>query len=113
ETAVEAHLANLSRDLHRLEAAQGHALNRLEVATDERAQRMRKVLDELGVHRLVASRVARAASASGGPFVPWTRSASDPFARQVQRIRAASAAAKALEREISTIPVRRPTAGEA
>ena len=113
ETAVEAHLANLSRDLHRLEAAQGRALNQFEVVTDDRVRRMRKVLDELGVHRPIVSRAAHTASAAGGPFLPWTRPASDPFARQVQRIRSASIAAKSLERELSTIPVRRPTVGDA
>jgi murein DD-endopeptidase MepM/ murein hydrolase activator NlpD len=113
ETATEAHLANLSRDLRRFETTQSDTLNQMEVATDDRGRRMRKVLDELGVHRVTASRAAHAsAMASGGPFLPWSRPVTDPFARQIQRVRATSIAVKALEREISTIPVRRPTIGE-
>jgi len=113
-TATEVHLANLSRDLGRLETTQSRTLNQLEVEADSRGRRMRKVLDELGAHRAVASRAAHAtAMAAGGPFLPWARPATDPFARQVQRVRAASITLKALERELSTIPVRRPTAGEA
>ena len=112
-TAAEVHLANLSRDLTRLETAQSRALNQLEVEADGRRRRMRKVLDEFGAHRATAARGLHTAAAAGGPFLPWTRAAIDPFAKQVQRVRAAAIAVKALEREISTIPVRRPTAGGA
>lgn len=114
KTAAEVHLANLSRDLTGLETAQSRALNQLEVEADGRRRRMRKVLDEFGAHRATASRAAHAATmAAGGPFLPWTRPATDPFAKQVQRVRAASIAVKALARELGTIPVRRPTVGDA
>lgn len=115
-TAAEVHLANLARDLRRLETAQSRTLNAIEVAYDGRARRIRGVLDELGVHPHRAVRVAansaRTSAASGGPFLPWTRPPDDPFVRQVHRIRATKSALHALEREIEAIPVRRPTAGE-
>jgi murein DD-endopeptidase MepM/ murein hydrolase activator NlpD len=112
ETATETHLANLSRDLRRIETAQGRALNEFEAEIDGRGRRMRKVLDDLGIQPSIATK--RLAQASmGGPFLPWPRAESDAFARQVQRVRSASIVANALERELATIPVRRPTIGEA
>jgi murein DD-endopeptidase MepM/ murein hydrolase activator NlpD len=116
ETATEVRLINLGRDLRRLEAAQSFALNNLEVSYDSREQRMRKVLDDLGVKpgrdsaRFAANRGAQ--GASGGPFLPWTRPSDDPFARQIHRIRSSAMSVGALEKEIDAIPVRRPTAGE-
>jgi murein DD-endopeptidase MepM/ murein hydrolase activator NlpD len=116
ETATEVHLVNLGRDLQRLETAQSLALNELEVGYDGRKQRMRKVLDELGVQparggvRVAASSTAQAAL--GGPFQPWARPPEDPFARQLYRIRTTAVTVDALEREIDAIPLRRPTSGE-
>jgi murein DD-endopeptidase MepM/ murein hydrolase activator NlpD len=114
ETAIEVHLANLSRDLRRLETAQGRALNEIEIEVDGRGRRMRKVLDDLGIQPpLAAKRAAQASMAMGGPFLPWQKAESDAFVRQVQRVRVASTITNALERELATIPVRRPTIGEA
>jgi murein DD-endopeptidase MepM/ murein hydrolase activator NlpD len=113
ETAIETHLANLSRDLRRIETAQGRALNDLEIEVDGRGRRMRRVLDELGIQPSIATRrAAHASMATGGPFLPWQRMESDAFARQVQRVRSASVVVSSLERELATIPVRRPTVGE-
>jgi murein DD-endopeptidase MepM/ murein hydrolase activator NlpD len=113
ETATEVHLANLSRDLRRLETAQGRALNEIEIEVDGRGRRMRKVLDDLGIQpSLAARRAAQTSTAMGGPFLPWQRADSDAFVQQVQRVRSASIVANALERELATIPVRRPTIGE-
>ena len=115
ETASEVRLINLGSDLHQLEVAQSHALNELEVGYDGRQQSMRKVLDELGVQpsrhpRLAANRNAQ--TASGGPFLPWTRAPEDPFARQLHRVRTTAITVDSLEKEIDAIPVRRPTSGE-
>ncbi len=116
-TAAEVRLANLASDIRRLELAQSGALNMLEVAYDGRKRRIRKVLEEIGVHPQPTTRTAaensRASAASGGPFLPWTRPPDDPLLRQVLRIREARTALRALEREIDVLPVRRPMAAEA
>ncbi len=114
ETATEVHLANLSRDLRRLENAQSRVLNAFEIEVDDRGRRMRKVLDDLNIPRsIVSNRAAQASLAIGGPFLPWQSAESDAFVRQVQRVRFASTVVNALERELARIPVRRPTVGEA
>lgn len=112
ETAIEVRLANLGRELHRLESAQSIALNELEVAYDGRKGRVLKVLDELGIHpsrsgQLAGSQITQAAM--GGPFLPWSRPSDDPFTRQLGRVRKAAVSLEALEKEIAAIPVRRPT----
>lgn len=114
-TAVEVRVANLARELRRLEVAQSERLNGIEAEYDGRQRRMRKVLDDLGVHPNPAVRAAAAGSARaamGGPFLPWSRAPEDPFVRQLHRIRTAAAAMQSLDREIGVIPVRRPILGE-
>lgn len=114
-TPTEVRLANLASNLERLQFEQSRALNLIEEAFDLRERRMRKVFSELGlspsrgVARLAENHSS--AGASGGPFLPWTRPPADPFAQQLHRIRTAAHSIRALEREIATIPLRRPTDG--
>jgi murein DD-endopeptidase MepM/ murein hydrolase activator NlpD len=114
-TPTETQIANLTRVLARLEAEQSETLNHIEETYDLRERRIRKVFAELGLG--AASPTGRASerrsTGLGGPFVPWTRPPEDPFARQVHRIRTAAVALDTLEREIATVPVRRPTQGPA
>jgi murein DD-endopeptidase MepM/ murein hydrolase activator NlpD len=116
ETATEVHLINIGRNLHRLEAAQSLAMTEVEVGYDSRRQRMQKVLDELGIEPARSySHIpadSKTASGSGGPFLPWSRPAGDPFSQQLHRIRATATSLASLEKEIDSIPVRRPTTGE-
>jgi murein DD-endopeptidase MepM/ murein hydrolase activator NlpD len=110
-TATDVHLTNLASGLRKLEAAQINALNEIETEIDTRARRLRRVLEELSVqpHRAARSTaMASAGSATGGPYLPWTRAPEEPFARQVHRIRATVTTLKNFEREIGVIPVRRP-----
>ncbi|MEX0590511.1 MAG: M23 family metallopeptidase [Xanthobacteraceae bacterium] len=113
-TATEVRVSNLARELEQLEVAQGRALNDLEERYDGREQRMRKVFAELGLKNARGSRflAGKGEAATGGPFLPWSRPPQDPFTRQVYRIRAAARSVQALEQEIVTVPVRRPTSGE-
>jgi murein DD-endopeptidase MepM/ murein hydrolase activator NlpD len=67
-----------------------------------------QVFADLGV-KTVAGSGGR--QGSGGPFLPWMRPPEDPFARQLYRIRLSLRAVDTLQREITTVPVGRPTVG--
>jgi murein DD-endopeptidase MepM/ murein hydrolase activator NlpD len=111
ESATDVRVGAFARELAQLEAAQSRLLNRTEEIYDGRERRMRKVFADLG---LKAARSAGAAEArAGGPFLPWTRPPEDPFVRQLHRIRLSARAVEALQREIDTVPVSRPTTGAA
>jgi murein DD-endopeptidase MepM/ murein hydrolase activator NlpD len=114
-TPAEVRVANLTRALAHLEMQQSDALNQIEESYDQRERRIRKVFAELGLGTAQpAGRFAEQRTAGlGGPFLPWTRPPEDPFARQLHRIRTAALALDTLEREIGTVPVRRPTHGPA
>ncbi|MCC6948777.1 MAG: peptidoglycan DD-metalloendopeptidase family protein [Bradyrhizobiaceae bacterium] len=114
---IENQIAGLARELSLLEIEQSQALNQIEEAYDERERRIRKVFADLGVApgkpAPRSAEAVRSAAATGGPFLPWTRPAEDPFAMQLHRIRTAALAVEALERDIASVPVRRPTRGPA
>jgi hypothetical protein len=111
-STMDARIVNLGRELALLEAAQSRSLNEIEERYDAHESRLRKVLIDL--HLKTARNPAPAIQASmGGPFLPWTRVADDPFTRQLHRIRTAARSIDSLEREVVSVPVRRPTAGEA
>jgi murein DD-endopeptidase MepM/ murein hydrolase activator NlpD len=79
---------------------------------DSKAQRMRGVLAELGLH-VGKGAAADSAGAMGGPFVP-ARVPKDAiaFERQLQRISIARAQVTRLTRTLGTVPVRKPVDGE-
>jgi len=115
--AIEDQIDDLARALSRMEIEQSQALNEIEEAYDERQRRIRKVFADLGVSpgkpTTRPANAIRSAAATGGPFLPWTRPAEDPFAKQLHRIRTAALAVKALEQDIASVPIRRPTLGPA
>jgi len=114
ETASEVRIVNLARELNQLEALQSLALNEIEAQHDAREHRLRKIFADLGVKTPRNGSGLPAVQANmGGPFLPWTRPPEDPFARQLHRIRTAALSVDALEQEIISVPVRRPTAGDA
>jgi murein DD-endopeptidase MepM/ murein hydrolase activator NlpD len=108
---IEGALARLQTSLDRVDTAQATALNALEEHYDLRARRMRSVLADLGVD------VGKAASAArhgvGGPFVSVKPAAASPFDRQLYRIRLARTQIERLTRTLTTVPLRRPLAGDA
>jgi murein DD-endopeptidase MepM/ murein hydrolase activator NlpD len=108
DSATDVRLGNLARELVQIEAAQSRMLNDIEERYDGREQRIRRVFAELGLN---SPRVAREVSATGGPFLPWTRPPEDPFGRQLHRIRLSARAVESLQREIARVPVNRPTSG--
>jgi murein DD-endopeptidase MepM/ murein hydrolase activator NlpD len=108
ESATDVRVGNLARELERLEAAQSRGLNEAEEIYDGRERRMRQVFADLGVKTLRGNGVIQG---SGGPFLPWTRPPEDAFARQLYRIRLSARAVETLQREITAIPVGRPTVG--
>jgi murein DD-endopeptidase MepM/ murein hydrolase activator NlpD len=108
ENAIDVRMGNLARELEQLEAAQSRMLNEAEEIYDGRERRMRQVFADLGV-KTVAGSGGR--QGSGGPFLPWMRPPEDPFARQLYRIRLSLRAVDTLQREITTVPVGRPTVG--
>ena len=112
DTATEVRIVNLGHELEQLETAQSRALNDIEERHDTRESRLRKIFADLNLKALRVGSPATQAS-MGGPFLPWTRAPDDPFTRQLHRIRVAARSIDSLEREIVSVPVRRPTAGEA
>jgi murein DD-endopeptidase MepM/ murein hydrolase activator NlpD len=109
ESATDVRVGNLARELEQLEVAQNRALNEAEETYDGRERRMRRAFADLGLKTARSRGTAKAAS--GGPFLPWSRPPEDPFARQLYRIRLAARAVEALQRELATVPVIRPTTG--
>jgi murein DD-endopeptidase MepM/ murein hydrolase activator NlpD len=99
-SATEVWLNNLSRAVALVESRQGAALSTIETRMEDRAQRMRSVLAELGLER----------PGEGGPFLPPPQPPGDSLAQQLQRISAARTAAAILEAEVDRVPVRQPTA---
>ena len=114
ETAAEVRIVNLGRELDQLEATQSLALNEIEARNDAREHRLRKLFADLGMKTPRNGSGLPAVQANmGGPLLPWTRPQEDPFARQLHRIRTAALTVDALEQEIISVPVRRPTSGDA
>ena len=103
-------LARVSRSLDRVETRQTAQLANLEETYDSKARRMRSVLDDLGVD---ASRMP-GRTAMGGPFVPLKppQSGASAFARQLYRINLARAEIDQYSRDLISVPVRKPVAGE-
>ncbi len=100
-------LARLQDSLDRVEARQTSSLNTLEESYDDKVNRMRGVLADLGIGR------ATAEPASGGPFVPYRLApTANSFERQIHRISLARAQADKLTRTMGSVPIRKPVTGE-
>jgi murein DD-endopeptidase MepM/ murein hydrolase activator NlpD len=104
-------LARLQASLDRVEHSQGMTLSSLEESLEYKARRIRGVLVDLGFEKGKGNEVKVAGV--GGPFLP-VKPAAEPgsFDRQLSRIRQARANVERLTRTLSTLPVRKPLAGE-
>jgi murein DD-endopeptidase MepM/ murein hydrolase activator NlpD len=107
---IEGFLARLQASLDRVEAAQVLALNSMEEHYDTRARRMRGVLADLGVD--VDSISVPTGRGVGGPFVSVKQGAGNAFERQLYRIKLARAQIERINRTLTTVPLRKPLAGE-
>jgi murein DD-endopeptidase MepM/ murein hydrolase activator NlpD len=108
---IEGALARLQASLDRVDAAQAAALNALEEQYDQRARRMRGVLTDLGVD--VGKPTPPNLRGVGGPFVSVKANAASPFERQLYRIGLARAQIDRLTQTLTSVPLRRPLAGDA
>jgi murein DD-endopeptidase MepM/ murein hydrolase activator NlpD len=103
-------LSSLQTSLDRLETRQVQLLAAIEENYASKMRHVRGVLADLGVD---GSKVASAANASGGPFVPVRPALeASPFDRQVYRVTVGHAQMDRLNRTLATIPVRKPVTGE-
>jgi murein DD-endopeptidase MepM/ murein hydrolase activator NlpD len=108
-SGVDAALARLQASLDRVEQRQANALNSLEDNYDAKARRMRGVLADIG---LDARKLAGVAG-TGGPLVPVRAPTNvHAFEQQMQRINLARAQVDRLTRTLSTVPLRKPLAGD-
>ncbi|MET0630523.1 MAG: peptidoglycan DD-metalloendopeptidase family protein [Xanthobacteraceae bacterium] len=108
-SGVDAALARLQGSLDRVEQRQANALNSLEDNYDAKARRMRGVLADIG---LDARKLAGVAG-TGGPLVPVRAPTNvQAFEQQMQRISLARAQVDRLARTLSTVPLRKPLAGD-
>ncbi len=111
-SGIGAAIASLQASLDRVEQRQAVTVSSIADSYDSKAQRMRGVLAELGLH-VGKGAAADSAGAMGGPFVP-ARVPKDAiaFERQLQRISIARAQVTRLTRTLGTVPVRKPVDGE-
>jgi murein DD-endopeptidase MepM/ murein hydrolase activator NlpD len=107
---IEGALARLQTSLDQVEAAQAARLNAMEEHYDARARRMRGVLAELGVD--VGKASAAATRGVGGPFISVKARAASAFERQLYRVGLARAQLQRLTQSLTTVPLRRPLAGD-
>jgi murein DD-endopeptidase MepM/ murein hydrolase activator NlpD len=108
-SGVDAALARLQASLDRVEQRQANALNSLEDNYDAKARRMRGVLADIGLD----ARKFAAVAGTGGPLVPVRAPANvHAFEQQMQRINLARAQVDRLTRTLSTVPLRKPLAGD-
>jgi murein DD-endopeptidase MepM/ murein hydrolase activator NlpD len=107
---IEGALGRLQTSLDHVEAAQATALNAMEEHYDNRARRVRGVLADLGVQ--IGKVSPPAARAVGGPFVSVPANAANAFERQLYRIKLARAQLAHLQQTVTTVPLRKPVAGD-
>jgi murein DD-endopeptidase MepM/ murein hydrolase activator NlpD len=106
---VDATLARLQASLDRVEFRQANALNSIEDKYDAKARRIRGVLADIGLD----SRKFAGVAGTGGPLVPVRAPTNvNGFEHQMERINLARAHVDRLTRTLSTLPLRRPLAGE-
>jgi murein DD-endopeptidase MepM/ murein hydrolase activator NlpD len=102
-------LARVSSALDKVENRQSTLLAKMEEHVDDKAQRMRSVLDDLGVN---PGKVR--ARGVGGPFVPLKppHSGASDFERQLYRVNLARAQVDSYRQALVAVPVRKPVPGE-
>ncbi len=108
-TAHDVLVRNLASSIEKIEAQQSHALNRVEELVDTAERNMRGVFADLGMKP--PSGNSWFGANSGGPFLPFARPPEDPFARQLHRVKTATTAIEHLSKGLTSLPVRRPVAG--
>src|SRR5665213_1262337 len=103
-------LARVSQSLDKVERRQTATLTSLEETYDDKARRIRSVLDDLGIDPKKTSRHA----GLGGPFVPARppRSGASAFERQIYQVNLARAQLASYSSTLSVVPVRKPVIGE-
>jgi murein DD-endopeptidase MepM/ murein hydrolase activator NlpD len=107
QSSIGAALGRLEASLDRVEHRQSMAVGQLEGRYETKAQRIRSVLNDLGLNLHVAS------EAVGGPFVPVKLgSDSDGFQHALMRVSLARNDADALVATLMRVPVRKPVTGE-
>jgi len=108
-SGVDAALARLQASLDRVEQRQANALNSIEDNYDAKARRIRGVLADIGLDARKFAGVA----GTGGPLVPVRAPTNvNAFERQIERINLARAQVDRLTRTLSTVPLRKPLAGD-
>jgi murein DD-endopeptidase MepM/ murein hydrolase activator NlpD len=102
-------LAQLSSTLDKIETQQSTVLAHTEEHVDGQARRMRSVLSDLGIDPGKAR-----ARGIGGPFVPLKPPAAgaDRFEHALYRLNVAKAEVARYAQVLTTVPVRKPVAGE-
>jgi murein DD-endopeptidase MepM/ murein hydrolase activator NlpD len=108
---IEGTLAGMQASLDRVEARHRALLTSLEDTYHSKAQRMRRVLTDLGVD---TKKIAPAPkTGTGGPFVaalpPFNATT---FDRQLYSVKIARAEIEQLSRSLVSVPVRKPITGE-
>jgi murein DD-endopeptidase MepM/ murein hydrolase activator NlpD len=102
-------LDRVSRSLDKVEQRQSAVLAQAEEHAGSKMNRMKTVLDELGVniHKVSLRGV-------GGPFVPLKapRAGASDFDREIYRVAIARAEADRYQQALNTVPVRKPLPGE-
>jgi len=106
-TGLNGVLARVSTGLDKVEQRQSATLASLEEGYDNKAQRIRGVLDELGIHKAVAGGM-------GGPLVPLKapRANASGFDKQLYRVNVARAQVAQYSQTLVTVPVRKPVEGD-
>ncbi len=102
-------LKRVSASLDRVEQTQDTTLADLQQTFDGRTQRLRGVLDELGLARL-----KRPAFAEGGPFVPVKppKKGASEFDHELYRVNLAHAQFEQYTQLLNGVPVRKPVPGD-
>jgi len=106
QSNIGAALGRMEASLDRIDRKQSIALGALQNRYETTAQRIRGVLDQLGVKDGVAAN-------TGGPFVPVRLPpASDQFAREMLQVNLARSQLAQLNDTLRTVPVRQPVTGD-
>ena len=108
EGGIEGVLGRLQASLDQIENSQAAVLNAMEERYDSAAQRMHRVLADLGVN----PDTPHPTSGVGGPFVPIKRGSANSFQRQLYRIEVARARVQQMGETLQTVPVRQPIPGD-
>ncbi len=106
QSSIGATLDRMAASLDRVDRRQSIALGALQDRYQATANRIRSVLNQIGVKD-------DAAAHAGGPFVPVKPPpASDGFARELFQVNLARSEAAQLNDTLRTVPVRKPVTGE-